>query len=522
MFRIGKGLRWRSAVLAIAATIGLSVTALAAAPVASAATSGNLLVNGDGSAGLCSSSGYEGMTIPGWTITSGAPNVTCYSNTGGFPDSTVPGAQPGQGMFTGGTHGNASMTQTVDVSAAASTIDAGTATYNLSGWLGGWSKQNDRADVVATFLNASGASVGSSQIGPVTATDRKNTTEFLSRSASGTIPAGTRSIKVDVNFIWTAGGTTDAYAEHLSLTVNPSVPTPALTPPPSTVPGYDHVFLVYMENENYSATSNTVDGGAGIIGNASAPYINGPAKTNSLLSNYSAVTHNSDPNYVAIAGGSTFGHSAGGNAPTSNCISTCVFNVPSLGDRVDAAGKTWKQYADGAGGNCDTTQHGNYYPDDVPFYYFPTMRNNQSYCQAHWQPLTSFYTDLSSTATTPNFAWFAADDCNDMEGCGINAGDTWLSTTLPHIFNSPAWTQQRSLLIITWDEDGNNSPGGFGNGQTNQVATIMAGSPGTVKTGYTSNARYDHYSTARTIEQALGLTPLTTNDQYATPINDVF
>ena len=94
--------------------------------------------------------------------------------------------------------------------------------------------------------------------------------------------------------------------------------------------------------------------------------------------------------------------------------------------------------------------------------------------------------------------------------------------TLPHIFDSPAWTQQRSLLIVTWDEDGNNLPGGFGNGQTNQVATILAGSPGTVKTGYTSNVRYDHYSTARTIEQALGLAPLTTNDQYATPINDIW
>jgi hypothetical protein len=109
-----------------------------------------------------------------------------------------------------------------------------------------------------------------------------------------------------------------------------------------------------------------------------------------------------------------------------------------------------------------------------------------------------------------------------MESCGIAAGDTWLSNTLPKLFASPAWTQQRSLLILTWDEDGNNLPGGFGNGQTNQVATIMVGSQHSVKTGYQSNGRYDHYSTARTIEQSLGLSPLTTNDQYGTPINDVW
>jgi len=45
-------------------------------------------------------------------------------------------------------------------------------------------------------------------------------------------------------------------------------------------------------------------------------------------------------------------------------------------------------------------------------------------------------TDLASTATTPNFVWFEPDDCDDMEACGITAGDTWLKNTLPTIFNS--------------------------------------------------------------------------------------
>jgi Phosphoesterase family/Putative Ig domain len=490
--------------------------------ISSGSQSGNLIVDGDAESATCSLSGYEETTSPGWTITSGGPNAVCFNNTGGFPNSSVPGAQPGSAYFTGGTRGNSSLSQTVDVSAAASAIDAGTATYNLSGWLGGYGSQNDRVALLATFLSASGGSLGSSQIGPVTNTDRGNVTEFLQRTATGSIPAGTRSVRLDLNFTWTAGETTDGYADNLSLTISPSISAPTLTVPTSTVPGYDHVFLVYMENNNYSAMSNTLDGGAGIIGNSQAPYINGLASSNTLLSNYSAITHNSDPNYVAIAGGGTFGHTAGSGGLTSNCITTCTFNVPSLGDRVDAAGKTWKQYAEGANGNCDTSQHGYYYPDDVPFYYFPTMKNSLSYCQAHWQPLTQMFTDLQSTSSTPNFVWFDADDCNDMEACGISAGDTWLSNTLPKLFSSPAWTTQRSLLIITWDEDGNNLPGGFGNGQTNQVATIVIGSQNTVKTGYQSTLRYDHYSSARTIEQALGLAPLTSNDKYATPFNDVF
>ena len=50
----------------------------------------------------------------------------------------------------------------------------------------------------------------------------------------------------------------------------------------------------------------------------------------------------------------------------------------------------------------------------------------------------------------------------------------------------------------------------------------MVGSRGTVRAGYVSQVRYDHYSTARTIEEALGLAPFTANDRYATPFNDVF
>ena len=69
------------------------------------------------------------------------------------------------------------------------------------------------------------------------------------------------------------GSTTDGYADDLSLTLSAAVPTPALTAPPSSVPGYDHVFVVYMENENYED----------IIGNTSqAPYINSLASANTV------------------------------------------------------------------------------------------------------------------------------------------------------------------------------------------------------------------------------------------------
>ena len=125
-------------------------------------------------------------------------------------------------------------------------------------------------------------------------------------------------------------------------------------------------------------------------------------------------------------------------------------------------------------------------------------------------------TDLRTTATTPSFAWWGADDCDDMEGCGIKAGDTFLKGTVDQIMASPAWTTQRSLLVITFDEDRYDKER-----PAQLIPTIAIGSAG-VKQGYTSTVRYDHYNLLRTIEGALGLGTLTKNDLYAEPMADIF
>jgi YVTN family beta-propeller protein len=50
---------------------------------------------------------------------------------------------------------------------------------------------------------------------------------------------------------------------------------------------------------------------------------------------------------------------------------------------------------------------------------------------------------------------------------------------------------------------------------------LVLGSGG-VRQGFVSHTRYTHYSLGRTIERALGLAPMTKNDKYAQPLNDVF
>ena len=512
--------------VALAALVG-SAAAVAPQPAAAATQSANLLLNGGAETSQCSPGGWEETTVPGWQLVSGDPVINCYGVPTGAATTTPGSPTKGGAYFQGGSRGSSEMTQSTDVSSAASAIDAGGAHSTVSGWLGGVGSYNDAAAVTVTFRSASGASLGTSSIAPVLAADRGSVTKFVQRSTTTAVPAGTRSISTTVDFTMT-GTQNDGLADDLALTLDTPVTAPTLTVPASTVPAYDHVFVVMMENNNYSAASNTADGGAGIIGNSAAPYINNTlVPMGSVFTNYHAGTHNSDPNYEQIAFGNSYGRSnqavGGGNA---NCITStaCTATNNGLGDNLDAIGKSWKQYTQTQTSNCQTTGSGEYAPDDVPFYYAAKMKNDNAYCQAHWQPLPQLLnTDLASTATTPNFAWFDADSCSDMEDCGIAAGDTWLSQTLPTLFNSPAWTQQKSLLILTTDEDGAGSPGGWGPGQSNQVMTLAIGSQGTVKAGYQDANRYDHYSSARVIESALGLTAtMTNNDKWATPFNEAF
>ena len=120
---------------------------------------------------------------------------------------------------------------------------------------------------------------------------------------------------------------------------------------------------------------------------------------------------------------------------------------------MTGSGESWKAYLQSANGPCDDTVHGYYWNDDQPMMYFQDVRDRPRYCARHVVPLEELTGDLANPATTPNFAWVAPDDCADMEGCGITAGDEFLKTELTAIMNSPAWRTQRSLAIITFDED---------------------------------------------------------------------
>jgi phosphatidylinositol-3-phosphatase len=271
-------------------------------------------------------------------------------------------------------------------------------------------------------------------------------------------------------------------------------PSPGSSTPQS--PGLAHIFLIVEENKSYPE----------IINNPAAPYINGLIRRYALATNYFALFHPSLPNYIALTSGSNHGITDDRSPPSAgNEIA-----VPNIADRIEASGRTWKEYAESMPSDGFAFDSGEYVTKHNPFVYYKDIVGNAQRCRTHVVPLTQLTIDLRSAKTTPDFAFITPNLCNDMHDCPIATGDRWLARTVPLILDSKAFTTTKSLLIVTWDE-----------GTVDQhIVTILAGN--SVKAGYRSGRRYDHYALLHTVEAAWQLAPLTSNDGHAPTMNEFF
>jgi phosphatidylinositol-3-phosphatase len=280
-----------------------------------------------------------------------------------------------------------------------------------------------------------------------------------------------------------------------------SLPAPASPSPTSqsTTPTaslhLDHVFVILEENKSYSQ----------IVGSTDAPYINSLIKRYTLATHYFALFHPSLPNYIALTSGSNQGITDDRGAVGNEVGAT------NIADRIESAGKTWKEYAESMPSPGYASDSGLYAVRHDPFMYYKDIAGNAQRARSHVVPFAQLAQDLRSAGTTPNFAFITPNLQNDMHDGPVSAGDKWLAREVPLILRSPAFTTSRSVLIVTWDE---------GSFFDNQVATIFAGS--SVKAGYRSAIRYDHYALLHTIEAAWGLPSLTANDAGAPVMSDFF
>lgn len=225
------------------------------------------------------------------------------------------------------------------------------------------------------------------------------------------------------------------------------------------------------------------------------------ASLGTLLTNFSAITHPSQPNYIAAIAGSTMGVTDNENIDLDG---------KHIGDLLEAHGKTWKVYAEGFMGNCDPTASvGAYVRSHVPFLSFLNITQNPERCRQHVVPATQFAIDLENNQL-PSYSMYIPDKNNNGHDKGIAFANRYFVRTFMPLMKDPNFTNEM-LFVVTFDE-------GYSDGD-NRIYTALVG-PG-IKPGGRSASPYDHYSLLRTIEDVFGLGNLGRNDAKAQPIREV-
>lgn len=260
------------------------------------------------------------------------------------------------------------------------------------------------------------------------------------------------------------------------------VPAPVPAPGGTAVPAPDHVVVVVLENHNADA----------IIGAPDAPYLTSLAGQGAVFTNAHAITHPSQPNYLALFSGDTQG-TTDDSCPQS-------FATANLATELAAARLTFAGYSEDLPGPGYTGCFpGRYDRDHAPWVDFSNLPGSVNL------PFTQFPAD---PARLPTVSFVIPNLCDDMHSCDVATGDSWLRTNLAGYL---AWAREHnSLLVITFDES-DDSP-------SNQIATIVLG-PMAVAGRY--GEYVDHYRLLRTLEDMYRL-PLLGHSAQAAPITDIW
>jgi phosphatidylinositol-3-phosphatase len=244
-----------------------------------------------------------------------------------------------------------------------------------------------------------------------------------------------------------------------------------------------HLAVIVMENKEYGD----------VIGNSSAPFINGLARRYGLATNSYGVSHPSLPNYLALTGGDTFGID-------SDCTS-CHVGAKSIVDELEGRRISWKAYMESMPTPCYRGgSAGDYAKKHDPFAYYDRIVASKGRC-SKIVPYSQLSGDIHR-GRLPKFLFISPNLCHDMHDCEVKTGDSFLAGLVPSLLHALG---RHGVLFLTWDE-GSSDRGCCGGASGGHIATVVAGRD--VRKGARSGVPYDHYSVLRTISELLHIAPL--------------
>jgi len=267
------------------------------------------------------------------------------------------------------------------------------------------------------------------------------------------------------------------------------------------IPQIDHVVLIIDENHS---TSQIIDTGK-------APYISFLAHACGFADDYTAATHPSLPNYIALLGGKPpitgDCDPIGGLKVCGGGSPTVPYTKPDVFGQVIADGCTSRSLSPSCGtekswlGNMKSAHNtfANREPVDwegdthtvnmkqVSWHTYAAHHNPQLYftdvgintgpsntaaCNSDddymptagpttWAPVNF------GTVTLPEFSVIVGDNQQNMHDGTVGAGDTFINTLMGELSANSEYTNGKTLVMLTWDE-----------GQKNKNTTGISGLDG--------------------------------------------
>ncbi|GAB2974971.1 alkaline phosphatase family protein [Nocardioides montaniterrae] len=220
---------------------------------------------------------------------------------------------------------------------------------------------------------------------------------------------------------------------------------------------------------------------------AGMPWVYRLAKRYGHTTAYHAVTHPSLPNYLAMAGGSTFGI-RDDLSPASHPLSG-----RSVFGRTLAAGRRAKVYAESMPTTCALDPSGRYAVKHNAWAYFTAARRG---CRRFDVPLKAYAADVTN-GRLPNVGFVIPNLCSDAHDCSLSVADSWLKAKVGRALAGPDFTSGRLAIVITADED-DHSDG-------NRILTVVAHRS---LNGKVVSTPLNHYGLSRSLSQVSHTAPL--------------
>jgi len=317
----------------------------------------------------------------------------------------------------------------------------------------------------------------------------------------------------------------------------------------ATVPRYEYIFLIILENRSYS----------NILGKQSiAPNINRLAEQYGQATQFYAEVHPSEGNYVAMLGGDTFGihdddayyckpgvHDRFCPKADQPGYADHTVTAPSLVDQLESHGLTWKGYMESI--PAPGSDAARWPTKDKPVAGMPpelyAVKHNGFMSFRHVQDdphraekivgFDELERDIA-TGHLPNYAHIVPNQCNDMHGrdksgpdvpedCTkasggglISRGDRVAGKLVDEIMHTTVWSgPNNAAIVITFDENDKDERSGADQGccgsDPKSVANFGGGLIPTIVItnhgvrGVRDPTPYNHYSLLRTTETAFGI-----------------